>query len=108
MQRVAFLIRVKPEKLDEYKKLHSPIWPELTAELAASGIRNYSLWLRDDGVEFGYLECDDWEQSCACLAKSEVHDRWQALMQNYLDSATDAGQGGQPIELLTTCFQILE
>ena len=41
MQRVAFLIRVKPEKLDEYKKLHSPVWPELTAELKASGMRNY-------------------------------------------------------------------
>ena len=81
---------------------------ELAAELAASGIRNYSLWLRDDGLEFGYLECDDWEQSCAYLAKSQVHGKWQAMMQDYLDSGTDTGQGGQPIELLETCFQLLE
>ena len=108
MQRVAFLIRVKPEKMEEYKKLHSPIWPELKAELEAAGMRNYSLWLRDDGLEFGYLECHDWDAGCAYLAKSEVHDKWQALMQNYLDSPTDSGQGGQPIQLLDTCFQIIE
>ena len=108
MQRVAFLIRVKPDKLAEYKQLHSPIWPELAAELEAAGIRNYSLWLRDDGLEFGYLECDDWEQSCAYLGKSEVNAKWQAMMQDYLDSGTDASQGGQPIELLETCFQVLE
>lgn len=108
MPKVAFLIRVKPEKIEEYKKLHSPVWPELAAEIAAAGIRNYNLWLRDDGLEFGCLECDDWDASCAYLAKSKVHDKWQALMQDYLDSPTDSSQGGQPIEMLETCFQIVD
>ena len=45
MQRIAFVISVKPEKLEEYKKLHDPIWPELTAELKKAGLRNYSLWM---------------------------------------------------------------
>ena len=104
MQRIAFLIRVRPEKLTDYLKLHNPIWPELAAELKASGIRNYSLWLRPDGTEFGYLECDDWQATCAYLATSEVHDRWQEFMQNYLDSATDDAAGGQPVELLEMSF----
>jgi L-rhamnose mutarotase len=56
MQRIGFLIRVKPHKLEEYLKLHSPIWPELAEALKAAGMRNYSLWLnRKDGTEFGYL-----------------------------------------------------
>ena len=104
MQRVGFLIKVKPEKIEEYKKLHDPIWPELVAELKAAGMRNYSLWLHPDGTEFGYLECDDWQAVCDYLEGSEVHTRWQTLMQDYLESPTDAGQGGQPVQMLEQSF----
>jgi len=104
MQRVAFLIRVKPEKLDEYRRLHNPIWPELAAELKAAGLRNYTLWLQPDGTEFGYVECDDWQASCDYLATSEVHTRWQELMQTYLATPIDAASGGQPVEILEKVF----
>ena len=87
MQRVGFLLQVKPDKIAEYKQLHDDIWPELLAELKAAGMRNYSLWLRPDGLEFGYLECDDWQATC-----------------DYLDSPTDAGQGGQPVQMLEMSF----
>lgn len=107
MQKVGFLIRVRPEKLDEYIRLHNPIWPELARDLLAAGMRNYTLWLdRSAGVEFGYLECDDWREVCARLEKSEVHTRWQTLMQDYLLSGTDAGQGGQPVKMLEKVFEL--
>ena len=104
MQRVALIIRVKPGKLDEYRKLHDPIWPELVAELSAAGLRNYSLWLQPDGTEFGYVECDDWQASCDYLATSEVHTRWQEMMQDYLASPMEAAAGGQPVEMLERVF----
>lgn len=104
MERVGLLLKVKPDRIEEYKKIHANVWPELLAELRAAGIRNYSLWLAPDGTEFGYLECDDWQAACDYLAKSEVHDRWQQFMQNYLDSPTDASQGGQPVKLLEMSF----
>ena len=106
MQRIAFLIRVRPEKLEEYLKLHNPIWPELAAELKAAGMRNYSLWLRPDGTEFGYLECDDWQATCDYLAKSKVHTRWQKLMKDFLISPTDSALGGQPVQMLEKSFQL--
>ncbi len=104
MQRIGLLLRVRPEKLGEYRRLHNPIWPELAAELRAAGIRNYSLWLQDDGTEFGYLECDDWQSACAYLDQSEVHARWQAMMQDFLITPTDPAQGGQPVRLLDRVF----
>ncbi len=104
MQRVGFLIRVKPEKMDEYKRHHQNVWPELLAELKAAGIRNYSLWLHPSGLEFGYLECDDWQEVCQRLAQSEVHTRWQEFMADYLDTPTDTEKGGQPIETLEMVF----
>ncbi len=104
MQRVGLLLKVKPDKLEEYKRIHANVWPELLAELRAAGMRNYSLWMAPGGLEFGYLECDDWQATCDYLARSAVHDRWQTFMQNYLDSPTDAGQGGQPVQLLEMSF----
>jgi L-rhamnose mutarotase len=104
MQRVGLLLRVKPEKIEEYKEIHANVWPELLSELKAAGIRNYSLWLGPDGLEFGYLECDDWQAACDYLAKSEVHTRWQEFMQNYLESPTDDAAGGQPVQLLERTF----
>lgn len=106
MQRIGFLIKVKPGKLEEYKKLHNPIWPELAAALKDAGMRNYSLWLGPDGMEFGYLEVDDWKATCAKLEKSDVHTRWQQLMQNYLDTDMDSGQAGQPVKMLEQVFML--
>ena len=104
MQRIGLLIRVKPDKLEEYKVIHAAVWPDLLAELKKAGMRNYSLWLGPGGMEFGYLECDNWAATCAYLDKSEVHTRWQVYMQDYLDSSAEAGQGGQPVSLLEMSF----
>jgi L-rhamnose mutarotase len=104
MQRIAFVIRVRPEKLDEYRRLHDPIWPELAAELRAAGIRNYSLWLQPDGTEFGYLECDDWDAVCAYLDQSGAHCRWQTLMKDFLLTEADPVHGGQPVRMLQRSF----
>lgn len=107
MQKIGFLIRVRTEKLEEYIRLHNPIWPELARDLKAAGMRNYTLWLdREAGVEFGYLECDDWAAVCAALEKSEVHTRWQNLMQDYLLSPKDGTNAGQPVKMLECVFQL--
>lgn len=78
MTRVAFVLRVDPSRIDEYVRRHSPVWPEMLAEIAASGRRNYSLFLAPDGQLFGYYETDDEEAAAAHLAASEVAARWEA------------------------------
>jgi L-rhamnose mutarotase len=105
MQQVGFLIQVKAGGLEEYKRIHEQVWPELLEELKAAGMRNYSLWLRPDGLEFGYLECDDWDAACKYLESSEVHSRWQAWMQEYLDTPQGA-EDGQPIQMLQQVFYL--
>jgi len=106
MQRVGMLLRVDPAKLDEYRRIHAEVWPELLAELKAAGMRNYSLWLHPSGMEFGYLECEDWQAVCDYLATSEVHTRWQEFMRNYLQTDPDDSAGGQPVTLLEQVFML--
>ena len=83
MQRVCFVLQVKPERLEEYKQRHRTVWPEMLAALRESGWHNYSLFLRGDGLLIGYLETDDFERARAGMAQREVNERWQRQMGSF-------------------------
>ena len=55
MQRYGSLIKLKPEKLAEYKELHLNVWPGVLQMIAECSIRNYSIYYRD-GFLFSYFE----------------------------------------------------
>jgi L-rhamnose mutarotase len=97
MQRVGFVLKVKTDRLDEYKRRHREVWPEMLAALRNSGWRNYSLFLRADGLLFGYLETDDFQAALAGMARTDVNARWQAEMAPFFEHAP--GQpAGQPAD----------
>jgi len=50
MQRICFVLHVKPERLEEYKARHRSVWPDMLAALRETGWNNYSLFLREDGL----------------------------------------------------------
>ena len=85
MERVCFLLRVRPDRLDEYKARHRSVWPEMRAALAESGWRNYSLFLRDDGLLVGYVETDDFAHAVATMQGTDVNARWQAEMAAFFE-----------------------
>ncbi len=89
MERVCFLARIKPDRLDEYKQRHVAVWPEMRAALAATGWHNYSLFLTSEGLLIGYLETEDFEAAKAAMARTEVNDRWQADMAVFFDDIGD-------------------
>ena len=80
MQRVCFVLQVRPERLEEYKKWHQSVWPEMQQALRETGWRNYSLYLRPDGLLVGYLETEDFEKAKQGMAKYEVNEKWQKQM----------------------------
>jgi L-rhamnose mutarotase len=90
MQRVCFISRVRPDVLDEYRRRHQHIWPDMTDALRQSGWANYSLFLTEDGLLVGYLETDDFDAARARMAQTEVNARWQAEMKQFF--ATDGDQ----------------
>src|SRR6266568_609011 len=55
MKRVGQMIRLRPEIIDEYKRIHVKIWPEIEKAIRESGITNYSIFLKD-GILFAYFE----------------------------------------------------
>ncbi len=86
MERVCFLVKVRPDRLDEYKRRHREVWPEMLEALRETGWTNYSLFLRDDGLMVGYLETPDYEAALAGMAKREVNARWQEQMKPFFEA----------------------
>ena len=96
--RVCFELRIRPEMIDDYIARHSPVWPEMLDEIAASGRRNYSLFLADGGRLIGYYETDDDEASQAYLAASPVAATWEQSMQEFfVDLGGRADQAATPL-----------
>ncbi|HEX2316761.1 MAG TPA: L-rhamnose mutarotase [Thermomonospora sp.] len=94
MRRVCFLLKVRPDRLEEYRERHARVWPDMLAALRDTGWRNYSLFLRDDGLLVGYLETDDFQAALDGMARTEVNARWQAEMAPFfedLDGRPDEG-----------------
>ena len=87
MQRVCFQVRVRAEKIDEYRERHKAVWPEMLAALSRADWRNYSLFLRPDGLLIGYLETEDFEAAEKAMAETEVNARWQAEMAPFFEDA---------------------
>ena len=85
MQRICFLLKVRPEKLEEYKTRHRSVWPEMLDALREGGWHNYSLFLREDGLLVGYLETDDFAAARQSMAAREINARWQRDMAPFFE-----------------------
>lgn len=77
MKRYGMVIKVKPEKLEEYKKLHSQVWPEVLDMITKCHIRNYSIYHRD-GYLFSYFEYEgqDFQADMQKMAADPMTQKW--------------------------------
>lgn len=82
MKRYGSVIRIRPEKLEEYKRLHAEVWPGVRKMIAECGLRNYSIYY-NDGYLFSYYEYvgDDYEADMAKMAADPETQRWWAVCE---------------------------
>ena len=82
MERVCFRFYVRTEMIDEYKKRHAAVWPEMLQALTDCGWKNYSIFLNEkEGTLIGYCEVDDFAAAQAKMSTLDVNTRWQEFMQ---------------------------
>ncbi|MGW0817466.1 L-rhamnose mutarotase [Streptomyces viridiviolaceus] len=105
MQRVCFLLKVRSEMVARYRERHQDVWADMRAALSEAGWRNYSLFLREDGLLVGYLETDDFEAARAAMDATEVNARWQAEMAEYFE-ALDGQAPDAAMRPLTEVFHL--
>ena len=105
MQRICFLLKVRAEKVEEYRRRHSEVWPEMLAALRQTGWHNYSLFLRPDGLLVGYLETADFDRARQEMQKHPVNARWQAEMAPFFEKL-DTGMADESMIPLAEVFHL--
>ncbi|MGB7264097.1 MAG: L-rhamnose mutarotase [Terracidiphilus sp.] len=89
--RICFLLKVRPERVEEYRARHARVWPELQDALREAGWKNYSLFLRQDGMLVGYLEAEEFERCRAAMKEHPVNERWQLEMTPFFEDLEIGG-----------------
>ena len=80
MKRYGQVIKVKPDKIEEYKKLHAAVWPEVKKMITECNIRNYSIYLKDRCL-FSYYEYigTDYDMDMKKMATDPATQKWWEL-----------------------------
>jgi L-rhamnose mutarotase len=85
VERYGMVVKLKNDKIDEYKRLHAEPWPHVVEMIRECNIRNYSIYLAelepDEYYLFGYFEYvgDDFNADMAKSAADEINQRWWKL-----------------------------
>lgn len=86
MKRFSFLLKVKEDKMAEYKAAHQAVWPEMLDAIRRAGYHNYSLFMAENGMLFGYFETHESLQTVGeAMSKEEVNTRWQTYMADFFE-----------------------
>lgn len=88
MERYAWKAHVFPGKIEEYKKRHDEIWPEMIELFKKAGVRNYSIWNIENDL-FGYYECDNLEKARQIQEQSKVKKAWGQYMSDVMEMEKD-------------------
>lgn len=96
MEKYAWKALVAEGKIEEYKRRHDNLWPEMKEVLKKAGIRNYTIWNVGNEL-FGYYECEFGAEYAARVQReSQTVARWDEYMKDVLIMETDPETGAQP------------
>lgn len=81
VQRYGMVLRIRPDKIEEYKRYHADIWSGVASIIRECNIQKYSIYLKDDFL-FSYFEYvgDDFQGDMAKMAADPITQKWWAVM----------------------------
>lgn len=95
-----FTMKLKRGNEAEYKRRHDEIWPELSRELAAAGVRDYAIYLDEpSGTLFAHQLLIDGHTS-AELPQTAIVKKWWAYMADLMETNPDDSPVVKPLELV--------
>lgn len=85
MKRQAFRMKLKPGMIDEYRKRHDEIWPELLAGLRQAGISDYSIFFDQETNSLFAVRTITDDNRIEEFKDSPVFQRWRAYMSDIME-----------------------
>lgn len=80
MKRYGMVLKLRPKKYQEYKRLHAAVWPAVLKMIRKCHIRNYSIYHKN-GYLFSYFEYTgkDFAGDMAKMAADPTTQKWWAV-----------------------------
>ena len=94
MQRIAMVVGVKPDQIEEYERIHREVWPEVLENIRRHNITNYSIF-RHGNLLISYYEYvgDDYEGDMARLATDPKSQEWWTITDPMQQPVDDRAPG---------------
>jgi L-rhamnose mutarotase len=95
MKRYGMVIGLQADKVEEYRRLHSDVWPGVLATLRENGVRNFSIFLKEpENLLFGTFDFigHNYAEAAQRIAADPTTRKWWELTepcQKPLDNRQD-------------------
>ena len=101
--RKAFKMKLRPGMVEEYKKRHDALWPEVADLIRQSGVTNYSIFLDPEtNILFAVQEVSG-NKGSQDLGSNAVIQKWWKYMADIMETNTDSS----PVSMeLTEVFHL--
>lgn len=102
MKRISFKMKLKEGYVEEYKKRHDNIWPELKILLKIAGIQEYSIFLNPETLDlFAYLKVSE-DNNLKDLPSNNLMKKWWYYMADIMEVNDDTSP--KQTELVETFY----
>jgi L-rhamnose mutarotase len=94
MKRFGMVCGIKPDSVDEYKKLHAETWPDVLEMIKKCNLQNYSIFLKEE-LLFSYFEYtgDDFEADMEKMGKDPATRRWWDVCKPCMNPLENRAEG---------------
>lgn len=76
------VIGLHADRVDEYRRLHADVWPEVLRALSDNGVRNFTIFLKQpENLLFGTFDYigDDYDAAASRIAEDAATQDWLKL-----------------------------
>ena len=88
-KRLAFKMKLNPGMVEEYKKRHDDLWPELHRLLKDSGLSEYSIFFDEETNILFAFQKQAGDQGSQDLGKTEIVQKWWKYMADIMETNPD-------------------
>ncbi len=82
-------MKLNPGMLEEYKKRHDDLWPELHKLLKDNGLSEYSIFLDEETNILFAFQKQAGDQGSQDLGKTEIVQKWWKYMADIMETNPD-------------------
>lgn len=88
-KRMAFKMKLNPGMLEEYKKRHDDLWPELHSLLKDNGLSEYSIFFDEETNILFAFQKQAGDQGSQDLGQTEIVQKWWKYMADIMETNPD-------------------